>query len=227
MNPNVWQWNPNFRPRFTIKSCFHRSSQLQSSSTKLTSIYRQNRSVFFPNIYLYIYIYIVLNHPSPGQEQKRFYSRVLQGHLALATAVFPEGTCGLRLGKPWVKPRTNAEKKHGEKVTNMVKSGRLFIVILDGISLSYLFVHYFCWKPWVMKKWSRQTVDKRIIKIINEKGFRTISVIFGSETSFPKAPGCLCAKTFMAGRHGVWTWDWPWHWSLSECTRGSCTEPRC
>ena len=69
---------------------------------------------FFPNIYLSIYIYIVLNHPSPGQEQKRFYSRVLQGHLALATAVFPEGTCGLRLGKPWVKPRTNAEK-------NMVK----------------------------------------------------------------------------------------------------------
>ena len=116
MNPNVWQRNPNFRPRFTIKSCFHRSSQLQSSSTKLTSIYRQNRSVFFPNIYLsiYIYIYIVLNHPSPGQEQKRFYSRVLQGHLALATAVFPEGTCGLRLGKPWVKLRTNAEK-------NMVK----------------------------------------------------------------------------------------------------------
>ena len=179
------------------------------------------------SIYLSIYIYIVLNHPSPGQEQKRFYSRVLQGHLALATAVFPEGTCGLRLGKPWVKPRTNAEKKHGEKVTNMVKSGRLFIVILDGISLSYLFVHYFCWKPWVMKKWSRQTVDKRIIKIIKEKGFRTISVIFGSETSFPKAPGCLCAKTFMAGRHGVWTRDWPWHWSLSECTRGSCTEPRC
>ena len=35
-------------------------------------------------------------------------------------------------------------KKHGEKVTNMVKSGRLFIVISDGISLSYLFVHYFC-----------------------------------------------------------------------------------
>jgi hypothetical protein len=49
-------------------------------------------------------------------------------------------------------------------VTNMVKSGRLFIVISDGISLSYLFVHYFCWKPWVMKKWSRQTVDNRIIK---------------------------------------------------------------
>eukprot|EP00435_Cladocopium_sp_Y103_P032803 s2_g8.t1 len=34
---------------------------------------------------------------TPTEEQKRFYTRVLQGHLALATAIFPEGTCGLLL----------------------------------------------------------------------------------------------------------------------------------
>ena len=33
----------------------------------------------------------------PTQEQKRIYTRVLQGHIALASAVFPEGTPGLLL----------------------------------------------------------------------------------------------------------------------------------
>ena len=39
-----------------------------------------------------------VNQQGRRQEQKRFYTRVLQGHIGLATAIFPEGTCGLLLG---------------------------------------------------------------------------------------------------------------------------------
>lgn len=38
-----------------------------------------------------------LHFGTPSEEQKRCYTRVLQGHIQLAQAVFPAGTCGLML----------------------------------------------------------------------------------------------------------------------------------
>ena len=112
-------------------------------------LYIDKIDLFFFQISIYLSIYIYIHSPKPSftwPGAKAILQPGSSGPPGLGDGRLSGRHLWLAARKTMGETTDKRGKKHGEKVTNMVKSGRLFIVILDGISLSYLFVHYFCWK---------------------------------------------------------------------------------